>query len=98
MIEVSLGYTRKSHISEGNRLILPDFCPAELESLVLSTWSLDPNNRPCFATIIKQLTLVLESADLSHVLNTEFYEIVSARTASIQTDSGFEKTPLLYPY
>lgn len=89
----------KSHLSNGNRLVIPDFCPIELATLMESTWSVDPDQRPTFQSLIKQLSLIIDSStDLSHVLNTEFYEIVSARTASIQTDSGFEKTPLLYPY
>ena len=68
-------------------------------NLLKSTWAVEPDERPSFQSIIKQLTLIMDSStDLSHVLNNEFYEIISARTSSIQTDSGFEKTPLLYPF
>ena len=78
----------------GNRLRLPvcviNTCPA-LVHLIQRIWSFDPHDRPNFKEIINYLDEILQNEDLTIILNSEFFELNSA-----QTDSGFEKTPLLY--
>ena len=65
--------------------------------IIRSSYSRTHKDRPTFIEIIAELKTILTECDLSYILNNEFFELNSARTSKSLPDSGFEKTPLLYP-
>jgi len=88
----------ENYLLGGNRLRLPGCVDSEssLIPLLQQIWAFEPQERPNFKTIVKYLEDILLNEDLKIILNSEFFELYSATTTT-HTDSGFEKTPLLYP-
>ncbi|VDO66826.1 unnamed protein product [Heligmosomoides polygyrus] len=55
-----------SHITEGNRPPQPEKCPDEVYNIMKKCWDADPNNRPVFAEIRGELTILLNIDDESY--------------------------------
>ncbi|KAK6037087.1 protein tyrosine kinase [Cooperia oncophora] len=55
-----------SYIEQGNRPPQPEKCPDEIYKLMTRCWKADPNDRPTFAEIRGELTILLNIDDESY--------------------------------
>ncbi|PIO58255.1 hypothetical protein TELCIR_20313 [Teladorsagia circumcincta] len=55
-----------SYVEQGNRPPQPEKCPDEIFKLMTRCWKADPNDRPTFAEIRGELTILLNIDDESY--------------------------------
>ncbi|KAF8560655.1 hypothetical protein P879_02462 [Paragonimus westermani] len=77
-------------IMAGYRMKAPEGCPVEIYRLMRRTWNIDPNDRPTFATLLKELT-----GHLKNLTEKESSQCVPSVSRAEVIDHSFPYMPQL---
>eukprot|EP00118_Oscarella_pearsei_P018797 m.194793 g.194793 ORF g.194793 m.194793 type:complete len:112 (+) comp39507_c0_seq25:2282-2617(+) len=78
-------------LRKGNRLNRPENCSEELYSVMLQCWEAEPNRRPCFRDVEKQLREIMDSQSPSSYVKFDFSNMIAIWKAADSVEEKQER-------